>query len=85
LAAAAGLPQAQEVVVPTSDGEKLLAWYVAPKADKPLVVYFHGNGDTLSWRADRDRLLVGAAPDCWRFGIGAMRGRLEARLKLGSI
>jgi len=57
-ATAAGLPQAQEVVVPTSDGEKLLAWYVAPKADKPLVVYFHGNGDTLSWRVDRDRLLV---------------------------
>ena len=57
-AAAAGFPEAQEVVVPTSDGEKLVAWYVAPKADKPLVVYFHGNGDTLSWRVDRDRLLV---------------------------
>jgi uncharacterized protein len=57
-AAAAGFPEAQEVMVPTSDGEKLVAWYVAPKADKPLVVYFHGNGDTLSWRVDRDRLLV---------------------------
>lgn len=54
----AGFPQAQEILVPTSDGEKLVAWYVAPKSDKPLVVYFHGNGDTLSWRADRDRLLV---------------------------
>jgi len=57
-ATTAGFPQAQEILVPTSDGEKLLAWYVAPKGDKPLVVYFHGNGDTLSWRADRDRLLV---------------------------
>ena len=30
----------------------------ASKADKLLVVYFHGNGDTLSWRTNRDRLLV---------------------------
>jgi hypothetical protein len=33
-------------IVATSDGEKLVAWYVAPKANKPLVVYFRGNGDT---------------------------------------
>jgi uncharacterized protein len=57
-AKAAGFPEAQEMLVPTSDGEKLIAWYVAPKGDKPLVVYFHGNGDTLSWRTNRDRLLV---------------------------
>jgi uncharacterized protein len=57
-AKAAGLPEAQEILVPTSDGEKLIAWYVAPKGDKPLVVYFHGNGDTLSWRANRDRILT---------------------------
>jgi len=44
--------------VPTSDDERLIAWYVAPKADKLLVVYFHGNGDTLSWRTNRDRLLM---------------------------
>ena len=30
----------------------------ASKADKLLVVYFHGNGDTLSWRTNRDRLLM---------------------------
>lgn len=57
-AKAAGFPEAQEILVPTSDGETLVAWYVAPKGDKPLVVYFHGNGDTLSWRSNRDRLLV---------------------------
>jgi len=57
-AVAAGFPQAQEVVIPTSDGEKLVAWYVAPRGNKPLVLYFHGNGDTLSWRVDRDRDLV---------------------------
>jgi uncharacterized protein len=57
-AKAAGFPEAQEILVPTSDGEKLIAWYVPPKVDKPLVIYFHGNGDTLSWRTNRDRLLV---------------------------
>jgi hypothetical protein len=35
-AAAAGFPQAQEVVISTSDGEKLVAWYVAPRGDKPV-------------------------------------------------
>ncbi len=57
-AAAAGFPEAQEVTLPTSDGERLIAWYVAPRPGKPLFVYFHGNGDTLSWRVDRDRKLV---------------------------
>jgi uncharacterized protein len=57
-ARAAGLLEAQEIGLPTSDGETLVAWYVAPRDDKPLVVYFHGNGDTLSWRTNRDRSLV---------------------------
>jgi fermentation-respiration switch protein FrsA (DUF1100 family) len=57
-AAAAGFPEAQETKLVTADGEQLVAWYVAPKGDKPLFVYFHGNGDTLSWRVGRDRQLV---------------------------
>lgn len=57
-AAAAGFPEAQEVALHTSDGERLVAWYVAPKPDKPLFIYFHGNGDTLNWRVSRDRMLV---------------------------
>lgn len=54
----AGFPEAQEVTLTTSDGEKLLAWYVPPKPGKDLFIYFHGNGDTLNWRVDRDRALV---------------------------
>ncbi|MDE2065576.1 MAG: alpha/beta hydrolase [Bradyrhizobium sp.] len=54
----AGFPEAQEVVLHTSDGERLVAWYVPPKPDKPLFIYFHGNGDTLNWRVGRDRKLV---------------------------
>jgi hypothetical protein len=57
-AEAAGFPEAQEVNLHTSDGERLVAWYVAPRADKPLFIYFHGNGDTLNWRVGRDRMLV---------------------------
>jgi fermentation-respiration switch protein FrsA (DUF1100 family) len=57
-AAAAGFPEAQEVELHTSDGERLVAWYVAPKTGKPLFIYFHGNGDTLNWRVGRDRSLI---------------------------
>jgi uncharacterized protein len=54
----AGFPEAEEVTLQTSDGERLVAWYVAPKPDKPLFIYFHGNGDTLNWRVSRNRSLV---------------------------
>src|SRR5215475_7412744 len=57
-AADAGFAEAQEVELRTSDGERLVAWYVAPKPGKPLFIYFHGNGDTLNWRVGRDRSLV---------------------------
>jgi uncharacterized protein len=51
----AGLPQAQEVVLDTSDGETVIAWHVPPKADMPIVIFFHGNGDSLVGRAGRFR------------------------------
>jgi uncharacterized protein len=51
--AAAGLPQAEEIVLTTSDGEQVIAWHVAPRGEKPVVLYFHGNGGALAWRAER--------------------------------
>src|SRR3954469_20274353 len=48
---AAGLPQAEEHLLQTADGEQIIAWHVAPRAGKPVVVFFHGNGDILAWRA----------------------------------
>lgn len=57
-AAAAGFAEAQEVELQTADNERLVAWYVPPKPDKPLFIYFHGNGDTLNWRVGRDRSLI---------------------------
>src|SRR5207248_6634366 len=56
--AAAGLPQAQEVVLETSDGERVIAWHVPPRGDKPVVLYFHGNGGSLAYRVDRFQKLV---------------------------
>jgi uncharacterized protein len=55
--AAAGLPQAQEVTLDTADGEKIIAWHVPPRGDKPVVIYFHGNGGSLRLRADRFKRL----------------------------
>ena len=46
--ATAGLPQADEVVLTSSDGEKLIAWHVAPKGAKRLVIYFQGNAGGLT-------------------------------------
>src|SRR6266480_2416383 len=56
--AAAGLPEAEEISLQTEDGEKIIAWHVPPRGEKPVVLYFHGNGGALSWRADRFRALI---------------------------
>ena len=56
--AAAGLPEAEEVVLDTADGERVIAWHVRPRGDKPVVLYFHGNGGSLRGRVDRFRDLT---------------------------
>ncbi|MBX9710034.1 MAG: alpha/beta hydrolase [Xanthobacteraceae bacterium] len=48
--AAAGLPEAQEVVLDTRDSAKIILWHVPPKDGKPVVLFFHGNGEVLAWR-----------------------------------
>ena len=56
--AEAGMPEAQEVELDTSDGEKLVAWHVPPRGDKPVVIYFHGNGEIVQWRIGHHRALI---------------------------
>jgi uncharacterized protein len=51
--AAAGLPGAEEVVLDTDDGEKVVIWHRPPRDGKPVVLYFHGNGASLRVRAAR--------------------------------
>ena len=60
--AAAGLPAAEEVVLDTADGEKVIAWHVPPRGDRPVVLYFHGNGGSLRYRVDRFRRSPPTAP-----------------------
>jgi uncharacterized protein len=56
--AAAGLPEAEEVVLTTSDGERVIAWHVPPRPDRPVVIYFHGNAETIAKRVPRHRDLI---------------------------
>jgi fermentation-respiration switch protein FrsA (DUF1100 family) len=51
--AQAGLPEAEEVVLETSDGETVIAWHVPPRDDKPVVIYFHGNAEIVAWQVER--------------------------------
>jgi fermentation-respiration switch protein FrsA (DUF1100 family) len=55
----------REVALPTTDGLSLLAWYLPardapngepgrePGGERPVLVYFHGNGGHIGYRADR--------------------------------
>lgn len=56
--AAAGFPEAQELTLDTADGERVIAWHVPPRGEKPVVLYFHGNGGALNLRVDRFRKIV---------------------------
>jgi uncharacterized protein len=58
--AQAGLPEAKEVPLIAADGVHITAWYVAPQDGKPVIVYFHGNGGALRYRAGRFKKLIGA-------------------------
>jgi fermentation-respiration switch protein FrsA (DUF1100 family) len=49
-----GLPDFKEEKLVTADGETIIVWHMAPRdADKPVIIYFHGNGGALNLRAER--------------------------------
>jgi uncharacterized protein len=56
--AAAGLPSAEEVVLDSESGERVIVWHVPPRDERPVLIYFHGNGGALRHRADRFRALA---------------------------
>jgi fermentation-respiration switch protein FrsA (DUF1100 family) len=70
--------KAEELMLDTADGEKLVAWHVPPATGRPLVLYFHGNGGALSARAERFRALTadgtGLLAPAYR-GYGGSSGR----------
>lgn len=56
--AVAGLPEAEEAVIKTADGEHVIVWHVPPRGDKPIVIYFHGNAEIVASRAAQHRELT---------------------------
>lgn len=48
-----GLSEAEDMTLATEDGERLVVWHVPPRDRRPVILFFHGNGDTLSGRAAR--------------------------------
>jgi fermentation-respiration switch protein FrsA (DUF1100 family) len=55
---AAGFPEAEEHVLATADGEKVIVWHVAARPGHPVILYFHGNGDYLAGFFGRFRDLI---------------------------
>src|SRR2546430_15449664 len=51
--AAAGLPQAEEIMLQAADREMLIAWFVAPRQDKPMVIYLHDKAEVVSCQVQR--------------------------------
>jgi uncharacterized protein len=56
--AQAGLPEANEITLTASDGVNSIVWHVAPHDNKPVILYFHGNGGALRHRVERFRKLT---------------------------
>lgn len=52
---AAGFSEAEEHVLPTADGERVIVWHVPPKPGHAVVLYFPGNGDYLAGSVGRFR------------------------------
>jgi len=56
--AQAGFPQAEEVVLDSTDGARVIVWHVAPRGERTVWLYFHGNGGALRYRVERFRALT---------------------------
>ncbi len=55
---AAGLGEAEEHVLTTSDGEKVIVWHVPAKPGRAVVIFFHGNGDFLAGLVGRFHAII---------------------------
>jgi uncharacterized protein len=55
---AVGLTKAEEVVLATADSERVIVWHVQPCDERPVFLYFHGNGGSLRCREERFHDLI---------------------------
>jgi uncharacterized protein len=53
LPADVGLVDVEERTIETPDGARVMAWYGRARPGRPTLLYFHGNGGSLSIRAPR--------------------------------
>lgn len=56
--AEAGLGEFQDLVLQTTDNERLVGWWKPPQPGKAIVLYFHGNGGSLWNRRLRAQALT---------------------------
>jgi fermentation-respiration switch protein FrsA (DUF1100 family) len=54
----AGFAEAEEHVLTTADGERVIVWHVPARPGHPVVLYFHGNGDYLAGFFGRFRSII---------------------------
>ena len=45
----------EEVALPTADGLRLLAWFLPPRGEGPVLLFLHGNGGHIGHRTERIR------------------------------
>src|SRR5665213_3180807 len=55
---AAGFPEAEEHILTTTDGEKVIVWHVPASPGHAVIVYFPGNGDSLAALAGHFRRIT---------------------------
>ncbi|HEX5775919.1 MAG TPA: alpha/beta hydrolase [Caulobacteraceae bacterium] len=53
-------PPIQVVGLTTSDGERLVGWYLPPQGDRPVILHFNGNGGGLAIQRGRWRRIADA-------------------------
>ena len=56
--AAAGFSEAEEHVLTTTDGERVIVWHVPAKPGHAVILYFPGNGDFLAGRVSSFRAMT---------------------------
>ncbi|MCC6886949.1 MAG: alpha/beta fold hydrolase [Hyphomicrobiales bacterium] len=54
----AGLTEAAEETLETADGVRVIVWHIPPRGERPVWLYFHGNGGSLRYRLERFRALT---------------------------
>ncbi len=76
---AANYPEAEEHVLTTSDGEKIIVWHVPAKPGRPVILYFPGNGDFLAGRIDRFKAMTADGTGLIALSYAAMPARAGRR------